>query len=140
MRQLLRVPVVLCLLVAPDGASASKEGELPWSSCTLHSDGIGASGPVDVAATYANAQVTSLTVRAFGREYNLSQAQLQQLKGAYLNGMQLRYEPGYVELGGRTVYVLMYASSAPAGTRMAKRVSVTERGDVALTSEKAARP
>jgi hypothetical protein len=47
------------------------------------------------------------------------------------NSIQLSYEHGYKDLGGRTIYLLMtmgFTSGVPQG----KLVSVTERGDIKI--------
>lgn len=129
------VIVLVFLLGAPGGVFASQEGILAWSSFSVHSAGIGNSGPVDVSGDYGDAGLTRLTINAFGRTFTLSRAQLQEFKGVHLNGMRLSYEAGYAELGGRTAYLVL-SMGFTSGTRAAKLVTVNERGDISITDNR----
>lgn len=132
MRSALVVVVLGLLAGVPAPGLASQEGVLVWSSFSVHSSGIGQSGPADASGTYGEGGVTELTIKAFGREFMLNQSQLRQLQGMHLNGMQLSYEEGYARLGGRTVYLVL-SMGFTSGTRTAKRVTLNERGDITVT-------
>lgn len=136
----LSVFLIAAMLLAGDQALASAEAVLVLSSFNVHSAGIGESGPVDISGAYADAALRKLAIKAFGREFVLTPAQLKQLAGAYVNGIQLTYEDGYPEVGGRTVYIVL-STGFTSGTRSAKRITLNERGDVTigdLVSERAA--
>lgn len=87
-------------------AIASQEGTLVIGSFRFESPGIGESGPVIVSGIQGAAGIESLKVEAFRRQFILGQPRLQQLNGFRFNGVQLSYEHGYKELGGRTIYLL----------------------------------
>ena len=127
-----RLALILSLLLCAQQAFASKEGVLVWSSFSIHSVGIGNSGPVDISGTYAEAGLTKLVIKAFGKEYVLSAVQLQQVQGLYVNGMQLSYVNGYAEEGGRSIYLVL--TGLTGGTRAAKRITLDDRG-LSITSE-----
>ena len=116
----------------PTQASASQEGMLGWSSFAVESSGIGASGVVRVTGTRRDRVLTSFTVEAFGRTFVLREAQLQQLTDFFVNGMQLSYEHGYPELGGRTLYILV-SGGFISGVRSSKLIRMSERGDIEIS-------
>src|SRR5262245_48047240 len=91
-------------LLVPIVAQGSQEGALALSSFTIQSVGIGGSGPVTISGTQDANMVTALNVKAFDKEFNLTTKQLQELKGLGANGIQLSYERGYKDIGGRTLY------------------------------------
>ena len=98
--------VALTLLLSGAVAFASKEGPLLFSSFSIASPGVGSSGPVTVTGkTDAADHLIALTVIAFGKTFQLNKDQLMQLVGLKFNGIQLSYEAGYAQLGGRTVYI-----------------------------------
>jgi hypothetical protein len=68
-------------------------------------------------------------VRAFGREFVLDETQLRQLKGMSVNGMHLSYEPGYPEVGGRTLY-LELSTTYSGELHNKRRLAVSERGGI----------
>jgi len=124
---------VAALLLVPIVAQGSQEGALALSSFTIQSAGIGDSGPVTISGTQDSNMITALSVKAFGKEFNLTTKQLQELKGLRANGIQLSYEHGYKDLGGRTVY-LQLSLGFTSERRSAKMVVVNERGDVTVTA------
>jgi hypothetical protein len=123
--------VAATVLLVPIVAHGSQEGALALSSFTIQSPGIGESGPVTISGTQNANTVTALNVKAFGKEFNLAPKQLQELKGLGANGVQLSYERGYKELGGRTLY-LQLSFGFISEKRSAKVVVVSERGDVTV--------
>jgi hypothetical protein len=120
----------VCLLQTGQ-ARASQEGMLKWSSFTIESEGIGSSGPISVSGKQDSSGIKALRVRAFGRTYELSPAHLEDLKAMITNGMQLSYEGGYKDLGGRTLYVQL-SSGFLHHVVIRKLVRITERGDITV--------
>ena len=51
--------------------------------------------------------MSELCVTAFRRTQCLDNDSLIALKNFHFNGIQLSYEEGYVEVGGRTVYIVL---------------------------------
>jgi hypothetical protein len=74
--------------------------------------------------------ITAMTVKAFGRVYELGKEQLELLKSMRVNGMQLSYEGGYKDQGGRTLYIQLSAGFFVSGIKARKFVLIKERGDV----------
>jgi hypothetical protein len=107
---------------------SSQEGVLMFSDFAVTSPGIGESGPVSVSGTQTTDGIASLRVKAFGKEVVANPGQLKNLRGFSANGMQLTYEGGYKELGGRTVYLVLIKGFT-SGTQSTQRVEVNERGD-----------
>jgi hypothetical protein len=134
-RQFLRSLVLAAFLgwslIAPVQARVSQEGVLAWSGFSMESSGIGSSGPVSVSGKQDPTGVTALTIKAFGRTYVLDKDHLQKLKAMMMNGMQLSYEGGYKDLGGRTLY-LQVSPGFTSGVVLRKVIVVKERGDVAV--------
>jgi hypothetical protein len=67
----------------------------------------------------------------FGREFTLSTDQIKLLADLPFNGVQLSFESGYEQLGGRTLYILFtkgFISHRVTG----KLVILNERGDVSI--------
>jgi len=110
-------------------AVASKEGVLRLSEFRLTSPGIGQSGAVVVSGEQNANQFVSLTVQALGRTASLSKDQLTKLRGGFVNGLQISYEGGHRELGGRTVYIVLFKgfTSGPQETQL---ISINEQGTV----------
>ena len=124
---------IVALLFAPL-ALASKEGVLPLGTIHIESPGIGESGSVILSGFQTAQGVQDLTIEAFGKKFRLSPAQLQELQGGLFNGVQLSYESGYKELGGRTIYLLI-SKGFTSGTVVQKYVVVTESGTIKVGSE-----
>jgi hypothetical protein len=109
----------------------SKEGVLPFGAFHVASAGIASSGPVSVVGECQDRTVTSLSVEAFGLRFELNDAQLNQLSDVCLNGIQLSYEAGYPNTGGRTVYVLL-SKGFVSGVQQSMLVQVDESGQTSL--------
>lgn len=120
----LPVAIVLCSTLP---AHASKEAVLALDKFQVSSPGIGQSGPVVVSGEQEANRVVSLAVQAFGRTVNLSPEQLAKLRGGFINGIQISYEAGYRQLGGRTVYVIL-SKGFTSGLQETQLVSVNENG------------
>jgi hypothetical protein len=119
------------LLAASGEAAASKEGLLPLNAFALESPGIGQSGPVKVSGAQSDGGISLLRIEAFGRNFTLQPQQLRSFKGFNANGVQISYEGGYVDLGGRTIYVV-FSRGFTSGRVMQRFVAVTETGAVSV--------
>lgn len=108
---------------------ASKEGILALSSFSLESTGIGASGPVEVSGKQDTKGIVTIRVKAFGKEYAPSEKQLAALRNLPANGIQLSYEAGYRELGGRTIY-LLFTNGFTSGVVQSQLLAINETGEV----------
>ena len=96
------------------------------------SPGAGDSGPVVVTATRGPNGLSALAVQAFGRTTRLTADQLAKLHGPFVSGLQLSYDVGYKELGGRTVHVLLLSYDYMSGVHEAQSILVNEKGDVTV--------
>lgn len=129
MNRLLFVIAVAGVLLVPTSTWASREGILAIGEVRIASPGIGESGPIVVTATGDSKGFSALEVQAFGHAARLTEAQLAQLQGQLVNGVQLSYEAGYKESGGRTVYIVL-SKGFTSGTQESQQVSVNEEGVV----------
>src|SRR4051812_14950202 len=102
----MRSVILFMLLASCLPVGASKEGILILRKFRVESAGLGESGRVVVSGTQGNDGPESVRIDAFGRSYSLTPAHIRELRGLTANGIQLSYERGYPELGGRTVYIL----------------------------------
>jgi len=97
---------VLASFLICSSALASQEGVLALQDFKIETRGIGESGPVIVTGKQDEKnQVTALKVEAFGKAFELKAADLEKIPKFPYNGIQLSFETGYKELGGRTIYV-----------------------------------
>ena len=119
--------LAVCLLVPSSQTLASKEGILALSKFSLESSGIGSSGVINVSGTQANRGIVTLRIEAFGKSFNLSSDELSELTGFSANGIQISYEGGYKDMGGRTLYVV-FTRGLTSGLVGQRYVSVTESG------------
>jgi hypothetical protein len=131
MNRFLFIAAVASVLSVPATTFASKEGILAIGEVRVTSPGIGESGPVVVTATRGPKGFSALRVQAFGRATNLTEAQLAKLQGQFVNGVQLSYEAGYKELGGRTVYIVL-SKGFTSGMQESQQISVNEEGAVTV--------
>jgi len=129
MRTRHKILVLLCTLFFTMLATASQEGVLVLGSFHIESPGTGASGPVAISGTQGSRGLRSLTVEAFGKKYELNAIQLKELSGILVNNVQISYEAGYKELGGRTIYI-QFAQGFTSGVVTRKLVVVTASGTV----------
>lgn len=123
--------IALAAFAGASLAFASQEGGLPLGGFRFESPGIGDSGVVIVAGRQGAKGVESLSIEAFGTRIDLSPSQLEVLRGGMLNGLQLSYEAGYKETGGRTVYLLL-SQGFTSGVIARRVVTVTESGAVSV--------
>ncbi len=125
----MRFAIALILLTLSSASFASQEGILILDKLFLESAGIGESGPVKVSGTQTPTGITSLQVQAFGKSVQLNPAQLKALDGGQYNSIQLSYEGGYKELGGRTIYIKL-SKSFTSGEVASVFIVITEDGKV----------
>lgn len=119
--------VIISLLLAP-AAFASEEGMLPFSEFRIQSKGIGESGIVIVEGLKnASGKYKKLSISAFGKVIEISDKLLTQIPSKYQNGIQLSYDPGWKQLGGRTVYI-SFLSGFTSGIKETFIIAVTEDG------------
>jgi hypothetical protein len=125
MRYLLAFSV--CLLLSR-AVLASEEGALPLQEFQVSSQGIGESGPIVVTgAKNDDGRFREITVVAFGKTFALPQPILDQLSQQFQNGLQLSYEAGYPNLGGRTIY-LQFQFGFTSGPVRSVVVAISEDG------------
>lgn len=118
-------------LAMPVSTMASQEGILAMGELRVTSPGIDDSGQIVVTATRGPEGFSALEVQAFGRVTRLTEGQLARLQGEFVNGVQLSYEAGYKELGGRTVYIVL-SKVFTSGLRETQTLSVNEQGTVTV--------
>jgi hypothetical protein len=123
---------IVLLLLAASQTYGSQEGMLGWSLFSIESEGIGSSGPVTISGKQNATGVTAMTIKAFGRVYELGKEQLDLLKPMRVNGMQLSYEGGFKDQGGRTLYIQLSSGFFVSGIKARKFVVMKERGDVVV--------
>lgn len=121
------VPMCACMVIA------SEESVRIFK--TFRFEASDESGPVVISGTQNDSGISSLQIAAFRRSFTLAPAQLKQLRGLMVNGMQLSGEPGYESLGGRTLYLLL-SMGFSSGTTKAKLISVNQRGDIKVEAWK----
>jgi len=113
-------------------AFASQEGVLDLSNFTVKSKGIGSSGPVLITgARNEQNEFVSLKIEAFGKEYNVSPEGLKKIPEGFYNGIQLSYEHGYKELGGRTIYIVLQMGFVSKTDNRAL-ITLSENGDIKI--------
>jgi hypothetical protein len=112
-------------------AVASEEGVLRLGEFRIQSPGVKQSGPVVITGKQSDTEIVALSVQVFGRTINLTKSQLLQLKGQYVNGLQLTYEAGYREVGGRTVYLIL-SSGFTSGIVTTQLIEINEQGSVKI--------
>ncbi len=125
----MRLAIAFILLTLSTAASASQEGILTLDKLLVESAGIGESGAVKVIGSQTPSGVTALSIE--GRSMRLT-PQLMALDGGQYNSIQLSYEGGYKELGGRTIYIKL-SKAFTSGQVASAFVVVTEDGKVSVT-------
>ncbi|HUK99639.1 MAG TPA: hypothetical protein VLX29_02155 [Nitrospirota bacterium] len=121
--------IILTILLLPSLVLASKEGVLALSSFTIESKGIGGSGPVKISGQKNQDEITSLIIEAFGKEYKITDDNLKKIPKASYNGIQISYEEGYKQLGGRTIYIILQMGFT-SGIKKQMQISLTENNTV----------
>ena len=123
--------LILAFSLLSGRVSASKEGMLVLNAFALESLGIGESGPVKISGAQSDGGIAVLRIEAFGKAFNLRPDQLRKLRGFNANGVQITYEGGYVDLGGRTIYIV-FSRGFTSGHTDQRYVAVTESGSVTV--------
>ena len=131
MRTLAIAAGALAFLGAGSEAFGTVEGVLQFDTFKYSSPGLGSSGPVVVYGSRRGDAVSELCVVAFGKTLCLSDVKLAELKGAIINDIQISYEAGPRDYGGRTVHVLL-SKGFTSGRQDAKLISVGEFGVVRI--------
>lgn len=105
MRRSLLFVVSVCGLLQAASVSASELAAYEFRTFRFESrDG---SGPVVITGTQGDHGITALRITAFRKSFTLTPAQLKQLRGFVVNGVQLSGEGGYTGFGGRTLYLFL---------------------------------
>ena len=128
----MRITIAFLLIALSIPTFASKEGVLTLGKLQLESEGLGESGPVKVSGTQSSTGMTSLRVDAFGKTIQLSPQQLATLHGGLYNLIQLSYERGYKELGGRTIYIKL-GTAFTSGEGASIFIAISEDGKVKIS-------
>jgi hypothetical protein len=129
----MRIAVFTVLLIFSMTAFASQEGVLAFDNLHVDSKGIGESGPVVVDVIQRDRGIQRFSVHAFDRSYELTESQLRELGPGMYNSIQVSYERGYKELGGRTIYIKVSMAFTSAVER-SKFIVITEAGSITLTN------
>lgn len=82
--------------------------------------------------------ISNLRIVSFGREYILTAPLILQLRNFSVNGIQLSYEEGYKEYGGRTLYVT-FTQGFTFGSVRLKVLSVNEKGGMRIFDKEPAK-
>ena len=129
MRAQFLIVAIAGALIFASSSVASEEGAFALRK--FHFESSDESGPVFVSGTQNDKGIESLEIRALGKNFTLTSAHLNQLRGLIVNGVQLSGEGGYSELGGRTIYIKL---SMGFTERIVKSqlVTVNERGDITI--------
>lgn len=124
--------LIISLMLFLPQAFASKEGVLRLDSITIKSEGIGESGPILITGKQNEQnKFTYLKIEAFGRTYEIAQEYLNKIPKFPYNGIQLSYEHGYKELGGKTIYII-FQMGFTSGTMRQVLLSLSENGEVKI--------
>ena len=121
------VVLILNFLALP--AFSSQEGVLPLSEFLLKSDGIGNSGMIIVEGKKDSQGIfTKLNVKAFGKTFDVSGEPLKRFPIKAPNGIQLSYDEGNKETGGRTVYINFLLGTSQESSKSVFMLKVSEDG------------
>jgi hypothetical protein len=129
---IIKSAIVLISILFLQAANASQEGVLPFSKFEIKSGGIGSSGPVTVTGKKnEKGNFITLSVQAFEKTIQIPQSILNQIPFKIQNGIQLSYEGGYKELGGKTIYLQLQVGFT-SGSRDLFIIVVKENGTVGI--------
>lgn len=123
------ITVVVFVLCAglPSTALADMEVRVPFMHLHYESMGIDNSGPIKADVLQDKNGIFGLKVFAFGSIYAITKSQLETINGYKFNAVGVSYSRGYPNVGGRTIYVLLYQIFS-TGSQMAAMVVIRERG------------
>jgi hypothetical protein len=122
----------LTILLIAQFAYASKEGVLVLSNFIVTSQGIGASGAIEVSGTQSTNGIERLKISAFGKSMSLTPATLEKLRCFFANGIALSYESGFKEQGGKTLYITVIRQFS-THTVSTKTISFCEDNSVTVS-------
>ena len=138
MKKIIFVFLILSLFVS--NAYSSEEGVLSFSSFIFKSKGIGESGPVIVSGEKNNKnEIVFLNIEAFGKKYELTKKNLKSIPKLPYNGIQLSYEHGYKELGGKTIYI-SFQLGFNSGVKEKILIIITENGKIEIEQKSITKP
>lgn len=124
---LIAIVVLLSCLALPRSAMADMEGRIPFAHIQYDSLGIDNSGPIKIDVIQDKNGVHELEVLAFGAVHTIAKDQLGVIKGYNSNAVGASYSRGYPNIGGKTVYVLLYQVFS-SGTQAVAMVVIREHG------------
>lgn len=125
--------LIFFLLFLSNIALASKEGVLAIQTFHITSEGIGQSGPIGVSgAVNSKGKVTSFKIDAFGKKIEVPIAQLEKADLSYKNSIQMSFEHGYKELGGRTIYIVFKTDLTSSLSKEKVTFVVKENGTIEI--------
>ena len=117
---------LLLALALPSAALyGSKEGILSLSEFSVQSEGIGSSGPIKVTGKQNYYGLQGLQVNAFGKVFTATTEQLALIGKLPFNGVQLSFEAGYKEVGGKTLYIT-FTFGFTSGVKKVQTIEVQE--------------
>ena len=126
--------LIIAITFFSQQAYASQEGVLPFEEFHIKSKGIGQSGSVSVEGVKNSEDVyKKIVVHAFGQSTKIPNSILKNIP-KFHNGIQLSYEEGYKELGGRTIY-LQFQRGFTSGASETFTLSIDESGNIEVLSE-----
>jgi hypothetical protein len=117
----------LCGLFVAASVAASEVAAYEFRAFRFESRDL--SGPVVVKGTQGDHGITALHITAFGKSFTLTPAQLKQLRGLMVNGVQLSGEGGYIGVRGRTLYLFL-SMGFGSDIRKSRYVTISEEKGV----------
>jgi hypothetical protein len=110
-------------------ARASEEGAFEFQKFRFESRD--ESGPVVIQGAQGDHGISALRITAFRKSFKLAPAQLKQLRGLIVNGVQLSGEGGYRGLGGRTLYLVL-SMGFSSGITNSRLVTISEEDGIKI--------
>jgi len=105
---LIAVIVLVSCMAFPTAAMADMEGRMPFAHIQYDSTGIDNSGPIKIDVFQDKDGVHDLKIFSFGALHTMTKDQLRVINGYMFNAVGASYSMGYPNIGGKTVYVLLY--------------------------------
>jgi hypothetical protein len=112
----------------PRVVMADMEGRMPFAHVQYNSAGIDNSGPIKVDVYQNKNGISGLKILAFGSPHVVTKSQLGVIDEYQFNSVGVSYSRGYPNVGGRTVYILLYQVFS-SGTQAVAMVVIREHGD-----------
>jgi len=99
--------LILTMFIISTPVFASQEGVLPFADVHITSAGIGSSGDIDLLIERnITGKISAITIKAFGKEFNIEREYINKLQDVNFNSIQLSYEHGYEAIGGKVIYII----------------------------------